>query len=148
MAVENGADFHAYLISGATCTYASGVNTITNGTCTEVGYIDNYTLTMTAASLPTTAFGDYNTKNINGIPTGKMTAAGSYDATDAQQDAIRAAVTANSLLIWRLKKAGGKEAKTFAARVDNYAENGAPTSRVSFNFALSLQSIPKDCTHA
>jgi len=147
MSVDNGADFKAYLVSGATCTYSSGKLSVSAGTCTEVVYIDNYTLSGTPSQIGVTAFGDANTKTINGIMTYTMTATGSYDASATSQDSIRSAADAGSLLVWRLKKNGSKEAKTFSARISNLSESGTPSGKIALNFGLALQSIPKDCTY-
>jgi hypothetical protein len=148
MALDVGVDAVLYQITAGTCTCSSGEIAMSGGTCAAIGYIDNYSINENPASLDTTAFGDFNTKSVNGIMTVSASISGTYDASNTQQDALRTAAGAGTILNFRLKKAINKEAKTFRARVGSVVDSGTPSGKINFSAELRCQSKVKTCTYA
>lgn len=148
MSVETGKDTSIYLVTAGTCTYASDVITLTGGTCTKIGFLSSYTLTVNRAELNNGAFGDLIDRSILGIASGTFAASGQYDPADASQDAIRSAQESGATCLIRLKKDANKEAKTFKVLVPSFVDSGTVAGINAFSFDAKLQSIPKTCTYS
>lgn len=147
--IDNGFEGAVKAITGGTCTYTNDQISVSGGTCTVIGSLNNYTLNGSLEVLDATSFGDKLRKNITGFPSFTFSAAGYYDYSDAQQKAVWDDIVSTATRTEKTYRVHGKKSiHTIKGYNTSGSHNNAVGSVATFNMEMTLTYIPKTCTKA
>ena len=143
MAASTGFVAELMLWTDGTCTCTNDKLTITVGTCTLIGYLDNYTKNTSRAVIDVTAFGDAVSKVIPGLPAATVSMSGTYDYADTSQIAIWTEIEGGTTAVEKIIKINESGSNTVMRGYFTAANSGSSVgSKTTFAAEFTSNTLP------
>ncbi len=144
--IDHGFDGSLKLLTGGTCTCTGDKISISGGTCSTIGEMNQFDMTVSKAMLSANKLGDRFDKKVPGFASGNFSASGQSDLKDAQQKALWDLILNVSSDTAKVFRYSGTKTKGTLKGYVNQAGTGLGGGALgTFNFTVELTHFPTVC---